>query len=174
MNNESSPLELRLLNLLQRIRDERDADARAELNTLLRTDADARRMMAATLVNEQALIHHLRDASIVSILKPAPASAVPVRSSRWLTWRPLAAAAAGIVFGMLCTSVVWAGVALFRRGPEPMAVALANADFDTFGKMKLGGFPKSEGYWSGDACAVVCCVLLTIGFILKNYFNEMP
>ncbi len=59
MKKEPSPLKLRLMTLLQKALDEHDAEARAELNAILLSDADARRVMATTLVNEQALINHL-------------------------------------------------------------------------------------------------------------------
>jgi hypothetical protein len=65
-------LEQRLLHLLQAVRDTRDTSARAELNTLLRENADARSTMARLMVDEQALISRLRDDSIVALLEPAP------------------------------------------------------------------------------------------------------
>lgn len=130
------------------------------------SEADAARLSAALQESPEARTRYWESASIHGLLEHTmqqeslrvitrQAAPLPPKFNRWLQWRPLAAAAAGIVFGMFCTSVVWAGVALFRRGPEPVAVALANADFDTFGEMKVGGFPKEGGYWRGDACAVV-------------------
>ncbi|MFZ4765220.1 MAG: hypothetical protein ACOYMN_09740, partial [Roseimicrobium sp.] len=65
-------LEQRLLHLLQAVRDTHDTSARAELNTLLRENAEARSTMARLMVDEQALINRLRDDSIVALLEPAP------------------------------------------------------------------------------------------------------
>jgi hypothetical protein len=71
--------------------------------------------------------------------------------SRWLQWRPLAAAAAGIVFGMLCTSVVFAYVApslgkvttLLQEGFESNSVKLRS------------DFPSETGVWGGGLARVV-------------------
>ncbi|MEO0448325.1 MAG: FecR domain-containing protein, partial [Verrucomicrobiota bacterium] len=63
-------MEDRLLQLLLQARDEGDESARKELNHLLRSDPEARRMMARFLTEEQALIGHLREETIVSLLDP--------------------------------------------------------------------------------------------------------
>jgi hypothetical protein len=69
----------------------------------------------------------------------------------WLSWRPLTAAAAGIVLGMFCTSIVFAYVApslgkvitllqeSFESGPAPLVI----------------GVPIQAGKWSGDFTEVV-------------------
>ena len=61
-------IEEQLLNLLQQVRDDRNTVARTELNELLRNRPEARAIMSRMLVDEQALVSHLRDESIVSIL----------------------------------------------------------------------------------------------------------
>ncbi|CAN5877300.1 hypothetical protein BH11VER1_BH11VER1_20260 [soil metagenome] len=155
MNNEHSPLELRLIDLLQRVRDERDEEARAELNTLLRNDPDARKAMATSLVNEQALIHHLRDESIVSILEPLPVSTALARPSRWIQWRPLWAAAAGIVFGMLCTSAVFGYVMPRAVVTAARLFSLVDGSFEKQSGRVASGFPLTMGTWSGDDAKIV-------------------
>ncbi len=78
-------MEEQLLNLLQKVRDDGDEAARTELNELLRKHPEARTIMSRTLVNEHALVSHLRDESIVSILDAEPEvaairpSAMPAR-----------------------------------------------------------------------------------------------
>lgn len=146
-NNEPPPLELRLLTLLQKVRDEHDTDARAELNALLRTDADARKTMA----NDQALISHLRDESIVSILKPEPSAAMLAKPFRWLAWRPLAAAAAGIVLGIFCTSMVFAYVAPSLG----KVIMLLQESFESGTAPLVTGGAVEPGQWSGDYTEVV-------------------
>jgi len=80
---------------------------------------------------------------------------VPFTSStptwNWFSWRPLAAAAAGIVLGMLCTSAVFgfvvptAGKVMtllqesFESGPAPLVTSL----------------PLEAGKWSGDFSEIV-------------------
>lgn len=155
MNNQPSSMELRLLTLLQKVRDERDAEARTELNDLLRTNSNTRRAMAASLVNEQAIISHLRDESIVSILNPKPMSVLPPKSTcepHRLKRNPLwAATAAGIVFGVLCTSVVF-GYAISSLGNT---ITLLHESFES-GPAPLGvGAPIESGVWSGDYSEIV-------------------
>ena len=131
MNESSnSDWQSRLEDFLQVSRNESLTDAqRTELNEILRNHAAARSHAAKHLLDDAAITDCLREQAVSALFREdaqpfATAKATP--RSRWLHWRPLAAAAAGIVFGMFCTSMVWAGVALFRRGPEPVAVALAN------------------------------------------------
>jgi len=71
--------------------------------------------------------------------------------SRWLQWRPLTAAAAGIVFGMLCTSVVF-GYAMPRVGK---AVTLLHESFEDASLKWAEGFPTKTGQWSGDTSRVI-------------------
>ena len=94
-------MEERLLNLLQKVRDDGDEAARTELNELLRKHPEARTIMAKTLVDEQALMSCLRDESIVSILnaeaevatsRPPMKPAIRLlhgRSRLQLLWRPV-------------------------------------------------------------------------------------
>ena len=69
MNADLTSLVMRLLTLLHRAREERDGAARAELNTLLREEAEARKIISRLLVDEQALVSHLREESIVAIIE---------------------------------------------------------------------------------------------------------
>ena len=104
MSHDPSELEERLLKLLQAVRDDGDAQARAELNEVLRTNGDARVAMARLLVDEQALIGQLRDESIVAILDEHSEASAPAKKTSerpavgWLM--PLAAAAAVMVTGL--------------------------------------------------------------------------
>jgi hypothetical protein len=151
MNHESDSFDHRLLALLHAVRDEHDESARAALNELLRNDPEARSAMARLLVDEQALIHLLRDEGIVSLLDPTgslrPAKAP--RVSRWHSLRPLTSAAAGILFGMLCTSVVFGFVA-----PLTGSLTLLDESFE-------GSSPPASkvalapGVWRGDQAVIV-------------------
>jgi hypothetical protein len=155
MNNNSTSLEMRLLSLLHRVREERDEAARADLNALLREEAEARKIMPRLLVDEQALVSQLRDESIVALIerdgKPRQ-TIVPLRfASRWLSWRPLTAAAAGVVFGLLCASVVWAMVV---PGNKMQVRQLLSQGFEDTGLRLERGFPNAAGVWNGDRAQV--------------------
>lgn len=75
--------------------------------------------------------------------------AAPTKS-RWLAWRPLTAAAAGIMFGMFCTSVVFGFVVqqqiktqtLFSEGFEQTDMPLDR------------GVPRRMEVWAGDLQAI--------------------
>lgn len=157
MNIDSKLIESRLLALLQAVRDTHDDSARAALNELLRNNSTARAAMARLLVDEQAIIDRLRDDGIVSLLDPAASreQRKVVRSPRLQVWRTLYAAAAGIVFGTLCSTVVFGFVsqrfAVLKRVPltvfEP---GMENANLD-FAK----GVPRGIGRWGADSATVV-------------------
>ncbi len=155
MNNDLTTLDHQLLTLLHAVRDTQDESTRATLNDLLRSDPAARAAMARLLVDEQALISRLRDDSIVSLLDPAPMSQVKVtRSPRWYAWRPLTAAAAGIVFGMFCTSVVFGFVAQ-RSAVKKMPLVVFDAGLEDAKQILNDGLPSQAGQWGMDAAKVV-------------------
>jgi hypothetical protein len=145
-------LEQRLLHLLQALRDTHDTSARAELNTLLRENADARSTMARLMVDEQALISRLRDDSIVALLEPAPAVETALRTSpRWFAWRPLTAAAAGLVIGLFSASMVFGfGVRSLEK-----VVSLLQESFENGPAPLVTGMPQEVNLWSGDYSEIV-------------------
>jgi hypothetical protein len=145
-------LEQRLLHLLQAVRDTHDTSARAELNTLLRENADARSTMARLMVDEQALINRLRDDSIVALLEPAPTVETALRTSpRWFAWRPLTAAAAGLVIGLFSASMVFGfGVRSLEK-----VVSLLQESFEGGPAPLVKGMPQEVNLWSGDYSEIV-------------------
>lgn len=151
-------MEDRILNLLQKVRDDGDEAARTELNELLRNHPEARTIMARTLVDEQALVSHLRDESIVSILDAegeATTRRSPTRPAmRLLAWpqQIAVALAAGAIIGLLGVGVVWA-----VNSPRSQAKALhvANGDFEAFSGPVEIGFPSHFGQWGGNPAEVI-------------------
>ena len=151
-------MEERLLNLLQRVRDDSDEAARTKLNELLRKHPEARTIMSRSLVDEQALVSHLRDESIVSILD-AEGQVVKSQPPARPTWRLLAwpqqiaaALVAGAMVGLLGVGVVWA-----VKSPQSQAITIrvADGDFETLsGPIELG-FPSHFGTWGGNPAEVI-------------------
>ena len=149
MNEKDTHLEL--------IRRYLDGSATAEemqtLEALILRDPAMRREFLRYAHLDAALAGNLRPTMIEGVLRSArqTAQASVKPRSRWFQWRPLMAAAAGIVFGILCTSVVFAYVApslgkvitllqeSFEAGPAPMVM----------------GVPVEAGRWSGDYSEVV-------------------
>jgi anti-sigma factor RsiW len=72
----------------------------------------------------------------------------------WLSWRPLTAAAAGIVFGMFCTSVVYGFVAR-QQAVRELPLPVFEAGFEN-PQMVIGeGEPRAVREWSGERASVV-------------------
>jgi hypothetical protein len=115
-----------------------------ELTQTLRENADARSLWFAHQDVELGLRTRF--------------NAAPVKQSRpqqWLTWRPLTAAAAGIIFGMFCTSVVFAyAVPQFGLG-RVLVAAFFEDGFEMPNADLRKGFPNDAGAWSGDIDGVV-------------------
>ena len=145
-------LEQRLLHLLQAVRDTRDTSARSELNTLLRENPDVRSTMARLMVDEQALINRLRDDSIVALLEPAPNVETALSTStRWFAWRPLTAAAAGLVIGLFSASMVFG----FGARSVEKVISLLQESFEGGPAPLVKGIPQDVNLWSGDYSEVV-------------------
>ncbi len=80
----------------------------------------------------------------------------PVKRSVWfasLVSRPFGAAAAGLVFGLLCGSFAWAVASPRAVATAERLFALVDGGFEK--DAASSGFPKQLGGWSGDASEVV-------------------
>ncbi len=151
-------MEEQLITLLQNVRDDGDEAARTQLNELLRNDPQAREMMAKVLVDEQALVSHLRDESIVSILDPEREGAARTPSLRpalrLFAWPQQMAVGliAGAVIGLLGVGMVWA---IGSPKSQARLIPVTNGDFeDSVGHVDTG-FPTNFGRWSGDPADVI-------------------
>ncbi|OYW74432.1 MAG: hypothetical protein B7Z37_17870 [Verrucomicrobia bacterium 12-59-8] len=156
MNSESNPLDHQLLTLLHAARDQgQTGPARADLNELLRQNPAARAALARLLVDEQALIHCLREASIVSLLAPVaqPSFIKPMRAQRWFVQRPFKAAAAGLLFGMFCTSMVF-GYVMQREAVRKMPLAVFDQGLESNAPLDKG-IPHSPGQWGVQSARIV-------------------
>jgi hypothetical protein len=87
--------------------------------------------------------------AVMRDVKPAPPS---LPRFPWLSWRPLTAAAAGIVFGMLCTSVVF-GFGVVRSLER--VVSLFHESFESRPAPLVTGMPQEVNLWSGDYSEIV-------------------
>lgn len=144
MNSEHERLEL--------IRRRLDGTATAEdtdaLQEALRADAAFRRQFAR-YANMDAALGRGR----LALVPVAQAEQAPRRSPKfgWFQWRPAMAAAAGIVFGILCTSVMFAYVAPLAG----KAIQLLQESFESGPAPMVTGVPGEAGRWSGDYSEVV-------------------
>ena len=123
----------------------------ARLSALLEQSAEARARYWETASIHGLLEHTMQNAS----LRVVTGQALPTtpRISRWLAWRPLAAAAAGIVFGMFCASLAWAVASPRAMATASLFRSLADASFENLSGRVPSGFPGKVGEWSGDEAA---------------------
>jgi len=112
------------------------------LESMLAVDAQLRRDYLAYARVEAGLSSKVRP-KLVKTASPA----------RWLAWRPLTAAAAGIAIGLFCATVAWAVTSPRAVATAERLFALADGGFEN--DVAGAGFPKQTGAWSGDAAEVV-------------------
>ena len=148
----------RLVELTEAWRDDSlSSEQSRELNELLRGSAEARKFFLAE-AQMHGLLHTAVMASVVgetsaAILSPVPPSATWHRP--WFSWRPLTAAAAGLVFGLFSASVVWAYAApRFDFRPQRV-ITLLNESFESTAQPGVTGMPPGRGVWGGDHARIV-------------------
>jgi hypothetical protein len=127
--------------------DDAESDA---LQDALSTDAELRRLYLHYMNLDMALEAHASTANATRHLLMALPDRVTPRGTRWLSWRPLTAAAAGLVIGLFSASIVWA-ISAPRMSTERL-FSLQNGSFDE--KRLERGFPPQTGPWSGDEAAI--------------------
>jgi len=127
-------------------------DEALALQNALKSDADLRALYLDYMNLDVALGSHAESRAAVNEILASPIAGETKRPTRWLSWRPLAAAAAGIVFGMLCTSVVF-GFGVVRSLER--VVSLFQESFESGPAPLVTGVPIEAGRWSGDYSGVV-------------------
>ncbi|MSU28258.1 MAG: hypothetical protein EXS27_10150 [Pedosphaera sp.] len=125
---------------------------RAALNTWLKADAANLRRFTEAVMFEQEIrtaSHATAEQRAAADFDPAIVQLNP--RSRWLQWRPLAAAAAGLVLGLFCASVAWAYVAPSLG----KVITLLQESFESGPAPSVTGVPIEPGRWSGDYSEIV-------------------
>jgi hypothetical protein len=125
------------------------------LEQQLKTDAALRDWYLDALNLDSALELTAEAAELALSLPVPPSHRVftlgSSQSFRWLSWRPLTAAAAGLLIGMFCTSMVFAYVAPSLG----KAMSLLQDGFESGPAPLVTGVPLEPGKWSGDYSEVV-------------------
>ena len=128
-----------------------EADA-ARLSARLEQSAEAR-----TRYWEAASIHGLLEHAMQNAsLRAVTGQALPIvsRPQRWFQWRPLTAAAMGLVIGLFSATVVF-GFVVQRGIGKTVPLAVFEPGFEN-SEIPLGiGFPDGPSQWSGDAAQVM-------------------
>ena len=88
---------------------------------------------------------------------PSPDDVTPGRTRRPArpSWHPLAAAAAGVVFGLFCASAAWGFAATRAAATSSRVFALIDGSFESRTGPLASGFPVEFGVWSGDEAETV-------------------
>jgi hypothetical protein len=125
----------------------------SELKHLLATDAQARRRLVEAGVAQcvaESRVQTWKALKPVCSVKAAD-STRPSSGLSWLSWPPLTAAAAGLVLGMFCTSVVF-GYSVSRVASH--LLELVNAGFEQDESPLPLAAPIGHGAWGGDGRVV--------------------
>lgn len=135
-----------------------DADV-PRLQSLLRESSDARRMLRSLCTVEEKLQEcAAADPATLRLIGTQRQRAPDTGSRpryRWLRWRPLTAAAAGVILGMLCTSVVFAYASPRFALAKAKVGRLFSDSFESGTTETLPGLPREAGVWAGDEARVV-------------------
>ena len=119
----------------------------AEFKHLLAASPAARRRLVEAGVLRQIAACHVMPETIIEM---------PQRKrSAWIQWRPLTAAAAGIVFGMFCVSVAWAIASPQAVATVSQLFALVDGSFEKADGRMPSGFPAKFSVWSGEETEIV-------------------
>jgi len=145
----------RLQDLIEAWRDASLSTEQAvELNAMLR-ESDSARELFRRESEMHGLLHAAVTASMVEVSAEHRAPFVSVRAqgtSRWYAWRPLTAAAAGIVFGMFCTSMVFGFVV--QRAVKITPVPVFDPGLEGLKPLDKG-LPHGPDEWGARSAEVV-------------------
>jgi hypothetical protein len=127
-----------------------------ELQERLRSDPAARRLWYLHNDLDQGL-HLMANAHDAGAMAEAAHPVVPMRTvgARWLQWRSLTAAAAGLAFGLFGASMVWAYALPRLPALPPRVIPLLEDGFETASQPEVKGVPNQLGAWGGDHARIV-------------------
>lgn len=117
------------------------------LEALLREDPEFRQSFLRYTHLDAALGSARLSTSMASLPEALPSKPAKLRRPQW---SPLFSAAAGLMIGMLCTSVVWAYALPSARPGQPQILPLFLESFEDTHWQPKRGFPSSSGEWFGD------------------------
>jgi hypothetical protein len=127
----------------------------AHLQDLLKRDDAVAHLYLRYMNLDVALEAHAGSQAAVTEMLVSPPQSESKCWTAWLSWRPIAAAAAGLVFGMFCTSVVFAYTQPKAPVVATKVLPLADAEFESGSQVPARGIPARAGAWSGDFSRVV-------------------
>jgi hypothetical protein len=116
-----------------------------DINRMLAADPSLRRQF----ISEAAIESGLREVALERLSVSTPTTAPPpVR--RWLRWRPLTAAAAGIAFGVFSASMLWAYAMPMAQRMKEQRIPYSTDKLENAAQQPVRGFPRRANQWTGD------------------------
>ena len=95
------------------------------------------------------------DVALSSWAKLAPLSKALQKAPQRGIWRPITAAAAGLVFGMFCTSMVFGFVSQQAGAVNSVPLSVFDAGLEDEKQILKDGLPVLSGQWGMDAASIV-------------------
>lgn len=143
MNPTDPPEWHRLFNAA--LNDELSNADQLALAAVLKSSGEARQLW---------FLYHDNECSLAEIKRPVE---IKTRKSplSWVQWRPLTAAAAGIAFGMFCTSVVFGFVSPRMGAVKKVPLTVFDAGLEDEKQTLHDGIPDRVGQWGMDEAKVV-------------------
>ena len=127
-----------------------------ELQEQLRSDPEARRLWFLHNDIDQGLHVLANPHNARAVAEPAhPVVPMGTVGSRWLQWRSLTAAAAGLAFGLFGASMVWAYALPRLPALPPRVIPLLADGFETAVQPGIRGVPSEREVWGGDHARIV-------------------
>ncbi len=128
-------------------------DEALALQNALKSDADLRALYLDYMNLDVALGSHAESRAAVNEILASPVRVERSRITRWLSWRPLTAAAAGLVIGAFSATAVWA--VSFTINAQKRSVHLENSGFESHAPWAPLIVPSIVRQWAADPCEVV-------------------
>jgi hypothetical protein len=134
-----------------------DAEARS-LEQQLKIDASLRDLYL-DMLNLDSALEAAAESAQIALSLPVPLTQRVLSPTRpvptvWFSWHPLTAAAAGVMFGMLCTSVVF-GWANQRLTLNRLPLVVFDAGLEDERQLLKDGFPDRPAQWGMDDASIV-------------------
>ena len=126
-----------------------DEEESLTLQNGLRTDPQLRRLYLHYMNLDVALESHAGASATVHEMLLSPQREGSMRWRGWLQWRPLTAAAAGLMIGLFGATMVWAFAV------NQSSVTLMHEGFEASPTIARTHFPESAGQWSVVGVKVV-------------------
>ncbi len=143
-------------DLIQRHIDGMTTEAEdSQLDSVLKWNDEVTQLYLRYMNLDVALEAYASSNEAKTELLVAPFDASEKRQKRWLSWRPVAAAVAGLVIGALSATMVWAVNAGKSWRATESELPLVDGSFEQSSDQLPLNLPRKFGTWAGDPVELV-------------------